>query len=151
MHRESTNAHPPKDSDKPAPLHWRQRKKLVARRRQLEEESAARKPAMIAAYVEALGGNVTEIQKADIERAVDLTLIAAEMRTAVRLGTAKVSQLTTLEGHADRARRRLNLPGDDPGSAAPVMDLHDHAARRALERGERAFGGARQPATAGGE
>jgi hypothetical protein len=103
------------------PLNWRQRKKLAARRKQLEEESAARKPQMMQAYIEALGGNVTEIQRADIERAVDLTLIAAEMRAAVRLGTAKVSTLTTLEGHADRARRRLNLPPPDSKPAGPTL------------------------------
>src|SRR5260370_18946336 len=122
------NASAPKDSDQPSGLNWRQRKKLVARRKQLEEESAARKPAMIAAYVALLGGadRVNPIQMTDIERAVDLTLIASELRAAARLGTAKVSQLTTLEGHADPARRRLNLPGDDPCSPAPVITLNDH-------------------------
>jgi hypothetical protein len=131
MQHDSNSAQLPKAGDKPG-LNWRQRKKLVARRKQLEEEAAARKPQMIQAYVDALGGNVTEIQRADIERAIDLTLIASELRTAVRLGTAKVSQLTTLEGHADRARRRLGLP--EPGNAAPVMGLHDIVARRAAER-----------------
>jgi hypothetical protein len=131
MHRENTNAHPPKDGDKPAPLHWRQRKKLVARRKQLEEEAAARKPQMIQAYIDELGGNVSPIQKADIERVVDLDLITAETRTAVRLGTAKVSDLTRLEGAADRARRRLNIP--PPNAAAAPMGLHDIVAKHTAE------------------
>jgi hypothetical protein len=132
MHPDRTSAHPPKDADKPAPLHWRQRKKLVARRRQLEEESAARKPEMIDAYVQALGGSVTSIQMTDIERAVDLILMAEELRASVRLGTAKVADLTRLEGASDRATRRLNLPPS--GAAAAPMGLHDIVARRAAER-----------------
>ncbi|SIO50107.1 hypothetical protein SAMN05443247_06634 [Bradyrhizobium erythrophlei] len=89
---------------------------------------------LIAAYVDALGGSarVGPIVMQDIERAVDLVLLAREMRTSVRQGSAKVSDLTRLEGAADRAVRRLNLPA--PGSAAPVLDLHDHVARRAAER-----------------
>jgi hypothetical protein len=136
MHRDSTSPHPPKDADKPAPLHWRQRKKLVARRQQLADEAAARKPAMIAAYVALLGGadRVNPIRMTDIERAVDLTLIASELRTAVRLGTAKVSQLTTLEGHADRARRRLNLP--KPNAAAAVPSITEYWANAASEEEE---------------
>jgi hypothetical protein len=35
-------------------------------------------------------------------------------------------------GAADRAVRRLGLPA--PNAAAPVMDLHDHAAKRAAMR-----------------
>jgi hypothetical protein len=60
-----------------------------------------------------------------------LTLMAAEMRTAVRLGTARMSELTTLEGHADRAVRRLGLPA--PGAAAPPMGLHDIVAKHTAE------------------
>jgi hypothetical protein len=130
----SDNSAQQDDQPGSAPLNWRQRKKLVARRKQLEEESAARKPQLIAAFVQALGGRdrIGPLVMLDIERAVDLTLIAAEQRAAVRLGTAKLADLTRLEGAADRAIRRLGLP--PPGSAAPVMDLHDHAAKRALER-----------------
>ncbi len=127
MHPDRTSAHPPENADKPARLHWRTRKKLVARRKALEEESAARKPQLIAAYVRALGEGVraNPIIMLDIERAADLVLMAAEMRVAVRLGTAKVSDLGRLEGHADRAVRRLNLP---PPGAAPVPSLHDYLA-----------------------
>jgi hypothetical protein len=89
---------------------------------------------LIAAYVEALGGSarVGPIVMQDIERAVDLVMLSREMRASVRQGAAKVSDLTRLEGAADRAVRRLNLPA--PNTAAPVMDLLDHAAKRALER-----------------
>jgi hypothetical protein len=107
-------------------LNWRQRKKANMRRQQ----EMQRRKELIAAYVDALGGadRVGPIQLQDIERAVDLTMLASEMRAAVRQGTAKVSQLTTLEGHADRARRRLNLR--PPGSAAPVQTLQDYLASK---------------------
>jgi hypothetical protein len=83
---------------------------------------------LIAAYVEALGGSdrVGPIVMQDIERAVDLVLLAREMRASVRQGSAKVSDLTRLEGAADRAVRRLNLPA--PNAAAPG---DDRPARRA--------------------
>jgi hypothetical protein len=87
---------------------------------------------LVAAYVEALGGTdrVGPIVMQDVERAVDLVLLAREMRAAVRQGTAKISDLTRLEGAADRAVRRLNLkPG--AAAAAPADDawgkfLADH-------------------------
>jgi hypothetical protein len=115
-----------KDSDQPGSggLNWRQRKKAVARRKQL-----------IDGYVAALGGSarVTATQMTDVERAVDMTMLALDMRTrALRGDKVAITDLVRLEGAADRAVRRLNLPA--PGSAAPVMDLHDHAAKRALER-----------------
>jgi hypothetical protein len=92
-----------------------------------------RRQQLIKAYVEALGGadHVNAIQMEDIHRAVDLVMLARDMRAAVRQGKAKVSQLTTLEGHADRAQRRLNLP--TPGRAAPVMGLHDIVAKHTAE------------------
>jgi hypothetical protein len=93
-----------------------------------------RREKLTAAYVEACGGagRVSAIQMEDIQRAVDLVMLAREMRGQVRQGLAKVSHLTTLEGAADRAVRRLNLPA--PDTAVPMMDLHDHAAKRAAER-----------------
>jgi hypothetical protein len=117
-------------------LNWRQRKKLVARRKALEEESAARKPQLMDAYVAALGEGVraNPIIMLDVERAADLVLMAAEMRVAVRLGTAKVADLGRLEGHADRAVRRLNLPGPSKvsryGKAEPVPTLQDYFANQ---------------------
>jgi hypothetical protein len=103
-------------------LNWRQRKKLIARRRELTD-----------GYIAALGGagRVNAIQMEDIHRAVDLVVLAGEMRAAVRQGTAKISDLTRLEGAADRAVRRLNLP--PPGRAAPVMGLHDIVAKHTAE------------------
>jgi hypothetical protein len=119
----------PKDSDNPgSALNWRQRKAAIARRQQAADEAAARRPQLIAAYVDALGGadRINPIQMTDIERCVDLILLARDMRAAVRHGTAKVADLTRLEGAADRAVRRLNLPA--PGSGARVMTLDDHIA-----------------------
>jgi hypothetical protein len=100
---------------KPA-LNWRQRKKLVAAR----GEAMASRQQLVDSYVQALGGNVGPIVMADVERAADLVLLARDMRASVRQGSAKVSDLTRLEGAADRAVRRLNLPA--PGSAAPGDD-----------------------------
>jgi len=113
------NTSAPQAASAPKYRNWRERKKAVARRKQLEEEAAARKPQLMDAYVEALGGGVRSnpIVMQDIERAADLVILAAEMRLAVRQGTAKVSDLTRLEGAADRAVRRLNLPA---GGAAPA-------------------------------
>jgi hypothetical protein len=86
-------------------------------------------------FVEALGGRgrVTPLQLVEIERAASLTLLAQEMRSrALRGEEVAITDLTRLEGTADRAVRRLNLPAS--GTAAPVMSLHDHVARRAAER-----------------
>jgi hypothetical protein len=93
-----------------------------------------RRQQLVAAYVEALGGKarMTAIQAQDVERAVDLVLLAREMRASVRQGAAKISDLTRLEGAADRAVRRLNLPPS--GSAAP-MGLHDIVAKHTTEGG----------------
>jgi hypothetical protein len=118
-------------------LNWRQRKKLVARRKQLEEEAAARKPALIEAYVQALGGpgRVTALQMADIERAIDLATIASETREAVRLGKARLEDMARIEVAADKARRRLNLPA--PGKAAPEQrTLQDYLADDATTTAE---------------
>jgi hypothetical protein len=89
---------------------------------------------LIAGYAQALGdaARTNPIVMQDVERAADLVLLARDMRAAVRQGTAKVSDLTRMESTADRAVRRLGLPA--PNAAAAVMDLHDHAAKRALER-----------------
>jgi hypothetical protein len=139
MHRDSTSAHPPKEANKPGGgrMPWRQRKKLVAARKRLEEASAARKPLLMDSYIAALGDGVRSnpIVMEDVERAADLVILAAEMRLAVREGRAKVSDLTRLEGASDRATRRLNLP---PGgaAAAPVPSLADYLAGRSSDDGD---------------
>jgi hypothetical protein len=108
------------------PLNWRQKKKL--------NEPVARRKQLVAGYIQALGGRsrITAIMLEDIHRAADLVLLAREMRAAVRQGSAKVSDLTRLEGAADRAVRRLNLP--PPNAAAPVMGIQDIVARHAADR-----------------
>jgi hypothetical protein len=110
----------PKDGDQPGAsgLNWRQRKKANMRRQQ----EMQRRKELVDGYVQALGGiaRVSAIQLEDIHRCVDLVLMAREMRAAVRQGAAKVSDLTRLEGAADRAVRRLCLPV--PGKAAAPSD-----------------------------
>jgi hypothetical protein len=126
-----------KDSDQPGAsgLNWRQRKKANMRRQQ----EAQRRRELIDSYTAALGGadRVGVIVMQDIERAADLVLLAREMRAGVRQGTAKVSDLTRLEGAADRAVRRLNLPVSGPKVSRygePVPTLQDYFASQAEEK-----------------
>jgi hypothetical protein len=71
---------------------------------------------VIDGLVAALGGPdcVTDPVMSDIVRAADLTLIAERTRADALRGGAEVSvsDLIRLEGAADRAVRRLNLPSD---------------------------------------
>jgi hypothetical protein len=92
-----------------------------------------RRRELVNSYVQALGGRVSPVQMVEIERAASLTLLAQNMRAAALRGEAiEISDLTRLEGTLDRAIRRLGIkPG---ATGAPVMTLHDHAAKRALER-----------------
>lgn len=91
-----------------------------------------RRRQMVAAYVEALGGEVSEIQRRNVERAVDLELLAAAARAAALRGEEAIGNVTRLEIQASKAVRLLGLPA--PGAAAaPVMGLHDIVARRAAE------------------
>jgi hypothetical protein len=94
-------------------LNWRQRKKADMRGQ------------LVNAYVRALGGRarVTAIQLQDVERAVDLVLLAKTARAELAAGKATVNDVVKLENSADRAVRRLNLP---PPSAAPVQTLQDY-------------------------
>jgi hypothetical protein len=124
---EMQTASAPKDNEPGSgSLNWRQRKKANERRRQEIE----RRQSLVDGYVQALGGadRVSAIQMQDVERATDLVLLARDMRAAVRQGTAKISDLTRLEGAADRAVRRLNLP--PPHAAAPVPTLAEYLAQR---------------------
>jgi hypothetical protein len=91
---------------------------------------ARRRRDLVEAYVQALGGpaRVTPVQRVEIERAASLVLLAADMRDRALRGEAvAITDLTRLEGTADRAIRRLNLPAPD---AAPVQTLADYIARR---------------------
>jgi hypothetical protein len=122
-----------KDNDQPdssSPRNWRRRKQENARRRQL-----------VGAYVTALGGSasVTPIQMQDVERVVDLVLLARTARAELSAGKTSVNDVVKLENAADRAVRRLNLPAT--GTAAPVQTLQDYLAQRA-ERAEAAHANA---------
>jgi hypothetical protein len=70
----------------------------------------------------------------DIERAVDMTALALNMRRRALRGdaTVKIDDLVRLEGSVSRVVRSLNLPAS--GGGAPVMGLHDIVARHAAER-----------------
>ncbi len=103
---------------------WRHRKKAVAAR----NEGITRRKELVDAYLQALGGRarVTAIVMEDIERTADLVVLAREMRAAVRQGTAKLADMTRLEGAADRAVRRLALPA--PGAAPSGPTLQEYLA-----------------------
>jgi hypothetical protein len=91
---------------------------------------------MIADFVTKLGGagRISTIQMQDVERYVDLDLLAREARAGVRQGKVKILDLTSLEGAADRALRRLNLPA--PGAASrPVPSVTEYWASRHEEEG----------------
>jgi hypothetical protein len=85
---------------------------------------------MIAAYVDALGGSarVNPIQLQDVARCVDLVMLAQTARAELAAGRTTINDLVKLEGAADRAVRRLNLPA--PGSAAPVQSITEYWAGR---------------------
>jgi hypothetical protein len=84
---------------------------------------------MIAAYCAALGTNVTEIVRRNVERVVDLELLAAAARAAALRGEESIGNVTRLEIQASKAVRMLNLP--EPGAAvAPVQTVADYWAAR---------------------
>jgi hypothetical protein len=89
---------------------------------------------LIAAYVDALGGSdrISPIQLQDVERCVDMVMLARTARADLAAGRATINNVVKLENAADRAVRRLNLPA--PDARAPVSSLYDHAARRTAER-----------------
>jgi hypothetical protein len=118
------------DSARP-PRNWRHRKQENARRRQ----ETARRQQFVEGCITALGGpnRVTALQMVEIERAASLTLLAQDVRAkALRGETIDIGDMVRLEGALSRVLRSLNIP--PPNAAAPVMTLHDHAAKRALER-----------------
>jgi hypothetical protein len=92
-----------------------------------------RRKELVAVFTQALGGRVSPVQMVEIERAASLLILAADLRTrALRGEDVAITDLSRLEGTADRAIRRLGIkPG---AAAAPVMSLLDHAAKRAAER-----------------
>jgi hypothetical protein len=103
----------------------RRRRKIVSLAAAPSTGGNARKRICVNAYVRALGGRarVTAIQLQDVERAVDLVLLAKTARAELAAGKATVNDVVKLENSADRAVRRLNLP---PPSAAPVQTLQDY-------------------------
>lgn len=98
-----------------------------------------RRKQLVDGYVAALGGSarVTPIQMQDIERAVDLDLLARKARADLSAGgRTSIHAVVKLENVANRAVLRLNLPA--PGSSAePVQTLADYLAskRAAVDAG----------------
>jgi hypothetical protein len=93
-------------------LNWRQRKKANMRRH-----------ALVDGYVAALGGadRVGTLVMVEIERCVDMTLLAEGMRAKALRGEAiDIGDLTRLEGAVSRVIRSLNIP--PPGAAPPGDD-----------------------------
>jgi hypothetical protein len=108
------------------PFNWRQRKKLVARRRELLDS-----------YVQALGGpgRVGPILMAEVQRAVDMTQMAERMRKRALQGEAiDVGELVRLEGAVSRVIRSLNLPAAN-AAAPPAQTWQDFLAGHAASDG----------------
>jgi hypothetical protein len=84
---------------------------------------------MVAEYIQALGGDVSEIVRRNVERVVDLEMLAATARAAALRGEVAIGNVTRLEIQASKAVRMLGLPA--PGSAAaPVPTVQDYWAGR---------------------
>jgi hypothetical protein len=81
---------------------------------------------LIRSHVDALGGpdKVSPAVMLSVTRAVDLTMIAEQLRAAALRGVAiDMGDLVRLEGAADRAVRRLGI-GAQPKPATDL--LHEH-------------------------
>jgi hypothetical protein len=84
---------------------WRQRKDLID------------------GYVTALGGRVSPIQLRDVERAVDLIMLANTARAELAAGKTTINDVVKLEGASDRAVRRLCLkPGAVANAIVPLRE-----------------------------
>ena len=84
------------------------------------QQEIQRRRELIDGYVAALGGadRVNAIQMVEIERVVDMSLLAEAMRARALRGEAiDIGELVRLEGAVSRVIRSLNLP---PPGAAPV-------------------------------
>lgn len=93
--------------------------------------SRGRRQKLIDGYIAALGGldRVSALVMVEIERCVDMTLLAEGMRARALRGEAiEISDLTRLEGTVSRVMRSLNLP--PPNAAAPVQTLADYLASK---------------------
>jgi hypothetical protein len=98
---------------------------------------AHRRRELIEVYTNALGGDtkLTDGQRVDVRKAAELVALAEDARALALQegpgGAGLLSVLVRLEGAADRAVRRLNLPA--LGRAAPVQTLADYLAGRGEE------------------
>jgi hypothetical protein len=88
-----------------------------------------RRQRLVEAYVAKLGGDVSALQLQDIERAVDLDLLARAARSKALRGEESLGNVTRLEIQASKAVKRLNLPAAG-AVAAPVQTVADYWAAR---------------------
>jgi hypothetical protein len=90
---------------------------------------------LVRAYADQLGGldRIGPILMTDIERAVDMLLLAQAARAKLAAGRTSITEVCRLEGHADRAVRRLALSPPRTHSLAP--SLRDYLAGSATEEG----------------
>jgi hypothetical protein len=80
---------------------------------------------LVDSYFAALGGSATPIMMQDIERAVDLVMLARTKRAELAAGKTTVNDVVKLENAASRAVRALRMPAN---AAAPVPSIHDYIA-----------------------
>ena len=97
-------------------------------RKPTQTRAGRQRQKLVAAYVAALGGSgrISPIQLQDVERCVDMVLLAKTARAELAAGKTTVNDVVKLENAADRAVRRLNLPA--PKAAAPGLTFADFLA-----------------------
>jgi hypothetical protein len=99
-------------------LNWRQRKKA----NMLRQQEIQRRRELVDGWVQKLGGieRVDALQRVEIGRIVDMTLLAQDQRAKALRGEAiDIGDLVRLEGAVSRVIRSLNIP---PNAAAPADD-----------------------------
>jgi len=97
--------------------------------------SARRFRDLVQAYTAEIGGDLSQTEMAMIKTAASLSLSAEMMQADIVNG--KIVDADELIRLSSEVRRILDAIAEKAGKrkpAAAVMDLHDHAAKRALER-----------------
>jgi hypothetical protein len=102
-----------------------------ASRANLNTANGRRVADLYRSYLRAMGDPTDAVAQANVLAAAELKAAAETARADLLAGKTTIGEVVLLENASDRAVRRLGLPA---AGAAPVMGLHDHAAKRALER-----------------
>ena len=88
--------------------------------------------ALSAAYEQALGGQISEVQRAAVSRAAMLTAIAEDLQARRLSGEpVAIDELVRADSTARRAIRDLGIK---PGQAAPRETIRERLIREAQER-----------------